>query len=150
MKIETIKTSKKKIRVIDNEGAMALAIYDPETEAHTIAIPYKVSTKTRLHEIAHCVLGHCLARNNRVSVNEYITQEIEAEEWACQKCNKPLSLEAVLNIAHQVIVWGIHSNTTFSTSLRVLARYDYNLTREQRSYLWNSCLEMGKERKEKR
>ena len=94
MIIQTVKTSKKNIEEL-LEGAMAFSTYDPLTKKHCITVPYKVSTKTRLHEIAHCELGHCLSPQKNILASDYIAQEIEAEDWAFQKCGKTLSLDAV-------------------------------------------------------
>ena len=142
MIIQTVRASKQYIREELGGDAMAFSEYDFETKKHSITVPFKVSTKTRLHEIAHCVLGHCLTPQKDILVGDYIAQEIEAEEWAFSKCGKPLSIEAVLNIAREVIKCGVGTSHTFNSTLNVLAKYKITLTKKERSDFWNSCREI--------
>jgi hypothetical protein len=79
--IITKKVSRKEIRKLDGDDTGAFCKYDPEKDQHIIYIPHRASTKTRLHEIRHCELGHtksCLTKT-RMPVGELIDQEIEAE-----------------------------------------------------------------------
>ncbi len=146
MIIKVIRANKKDMIEELGEDAMAFADYDTMTKEHRIVIPHKASTKTRLHEIAHCVLGHCLTPQKNMLVTDYIGQEIEAEEWAFSKCGKTLSIDAVLNIAHDVIRLGIGTCHTFNTTINVLAKYKYTLTKKERSLFWQSCLELERDK----
>lgn len=146
--IITKRLSRKKIRELDGEDTQAFAHYDKETNQHTVYIPYRASTKTRLHEIAHCEKGHCLSAETRMPVSRYIANEIEAEEYAYQKCGKLISTEAIINITHDAIRLGASHSPVFNATVNALARHGYKLDRQNRSELWHKCREFERERKE--
>jgi len=148
--IKEIKTSLEQLSKMDDGlFTSALATYDPATKQHTIYVPYRASTKTRLHEIAHCELGHCQDSRKKISVDEYIEMEVDADEWAFSKCGKTITLPAITPHARSVITdYGISSHTAFSACIKALAKHGYNLDREQRSELWWACREFEKERRE--
>ena len=148
MKIETVRMSIKKKRALEDDNIIAFATYDPITKVHTITIPYKASTKTRLHELAHCELGHCLSPVFNMLISDYIAEELEAEKWAYERFGTELSIEAIFNIAHQAVMFGARSSHVFNSSIRALHNHNFKLTKEQRSYLWHSCKEFELERKE--
>jgi hypothetical protein len=150
--IITNRTSRRHIREMDGQTeATALAeCTDLATQQHTITIPYRASTKTRLHEIAHCELKHCIIMHSlkTMSIDQYIEQEIDAEEWAFSRCGKRLSIEAVLNHAYSVIVhFHRKPSYVFNACIKALAKHGYKLDREQRSELWRKCREFEKERR---
>jgi hypothetical protein len=150
--IITNKANRKSIIEMDRQTkASALAVCtNPTTKQHTITIPYKASTKTRLHEIAHCELGHCIKAHHKqkITIDEYIEDEIDAEEWAFSRCGKLLSIEAVLNQAYSVIVH-LHRKPSyvFNACVKALAKHNYYLDKEQRSELWWACRDFEKERR---
>jgi len=150
--IITNRTNRRHIREMDRQTeATALAeCTDLATKQHTITIPYRASTKTRLHEIAHCELGHCIMilNLNKMSIDQYIEQEIDAEEWAFSRCDKTLSIEAVLNHAYSVIVHLYRRPIyVFGACVKALAKHNYYLDKEQRSELWWACRDFEKERR---
>lgn len=150
--IITRKASRKSIRRRDNQReTLAFAQYNPDTKQHTITIPYRASTKTRLHEIAHCELGHCIKilGLNKMTIKEYMEQEIDAEEWAFSKCGKLITLDVVINHARSLII-DLDRRTcpVFSACIKAMTKHGYNLDREQRSELWWQCREFEKERRE--
>lgn len=146
MKIRTFKLTPKQIRRHYKAGGTdAHAFYRPTKDQHYIVIPHRVSTKTRLHELAHCLLGHCKITGKPLLVSEYIAQELEAEAWAFEHCGKDLSIDAILNVAHQAMIYGVIPNFTFTTSLKVLARHNYRLNHWQRSKIWQTLREYQKE-----
>jgi hypothetical protein len=144
------KTSRKRIRALDNNrDTLALAIYNPETREHKIVIPYRASTKTRLHEIAHCEMSHCVdsIKAKKMSIDKFVENEIDADEYAFSKCGKPISMENVINLAHSLIVeFKCNLVVVFNACIKALAKHGYKLDREQRSELWWQCREFEKER----
>jgi len=48
----------------------------------------KASTKTRLHELAHKKFGH---EPGRMSVDEFVDKEIDAEKWAWETMDRKLT-----------------------------------------------------------
>lgn len=150
--IITKRTSRKCIREMDGgkDTAATAQCTEPKLKQHTITIPYRASTKIRLHEIAHCELGHCvkLLGISKMPITQYVEQEIDADEWAFSRCGKPLSIEVVINLAHHLIA-DLKRNPcyVFSACVKALAKHNYILTREQRSELWWTCREFEKEGK---
>jgi hypothetical protein len=143
--IITKRLSRKKIWELAD--ADAFAEYNRDTKQHTIYIPYRASTKTRLHEIAHCEKGHCLSHKTRMPVSQFVANEIEAEEDAFSKCGKQISVEAIDNIIHEAIALGASHSPVFNATVNALARHNYRLDKKSRSDLWHKCRDFESERK---
>lgn len=143
----------KRIRQMDTPTTEAFSfVSDKKKREHTIVIPYRASTKTRLHEIAHCELGHCIendkTRNKKMPISTYLDQEFAAEEYAYSRCNKTISMETVNNYAHSLIVDFKCSHVcVFNACIKALAKHYYILDKEQRSELWWACRDFEKERR---
>lgn len=146
--IITKKLSQKALREAGKDlvgDFLAFTQYDSKTKQYTVYLPHKAPTKTRLHELAHCFLKHM--RKFPLTVGEYIATEIEAEEWAYNKCGKALPFEAIMPIIGDAITFGERHSFVFNTTIKALARHNYKLTKQQRSELWWQCREFEDERK---
>jgi len=141
MIIRTIFASKKQIRKWDDDkDTMAYCTYSSQSGEYQIVLPYKVSTRTRLHELGHVLLQH--PKENIEYTDQYIRREIEAELWACTICGKQLSIDSLLNIAAQVLEWKEKPNYIFTSTLKVLDRCGCTLNKSRRSNLWNGIREL--------
>lgn len=145
MIINTLKASRKYIRKLDREengksNTVAFAIYNKRTQQHEIIIPYHAGLKTRLHEIAHCVLKHCMDNRTRYPLSEHISQELDAELWAYEKAGKKYSMESLANIAYSAIIeYGGKNSYVFSAILNHLKSKNLVLEDKQKSFLWWEC-----------
>lgn len=147
MAIHFMYASKKQIRSWDDDNdTMAFSLYNPKTKDHQIVFPYRASTRTRLHEIAHCVMGHC--KQKVQYIGEHIKSEIEAEIWANDKCGKIISIEALLNIAKQAICYNGRTNYIFHSMATALENQGFRLDRARRSKLWFGILALKEESKQ--
>jgi hypothetical protein len=142
MIIITIKASRKYIRKLDKEEnckitSSAFAIYNHKTQRHEIMIPYHCNTHTRLHELGHCFLNHCIDNRSKYPLSEYITQEIDADIFADEHMNREISIESLINIAHTAIFdYGGWVSYVFNAIVNHLKDKRYHLDTRQRSYLW--------------
>lgn len=136
MKIRYIFTSRKQIRKWDNDrDTMAYSLYNPKAKEYQILLPYRVSTRTRLHELAHIFLGHL--DNLPKYTDELIRDEIQAEIWANEKCGKQVSIDAMLNIAAYACQWGDRTNFIFNQIVNTLNNNGLVLDKCRRSNLWH-------------
>lgn len=134
-------------KILKQFNAKAISRYNILEHYHEIILPYRPSTKTRLHEMAHCLLGHCADRRTWVYISEFIEQELEAEIWATEKCDNYISLRAIIeNVINHEELRKVKPNLIFSTIARVLSNHHYILDRATRSYLWNIIKIRYKER----
>ncbi|MFA5937397.1 MAG: hypothetical protein WC822_06005 [Candidatus Paceibacterota bacterium] len=145
MKINTIKANRKYIRNLDREenaktSSRAFAIYNHGTGIHEIVIPHHCNTKTRLHELGHCFLGHCQDNRKRMLMSDIIGQELDADLYAYEKTNKSFSVESAINIANQVMLeYNIPVSLTFNLILKHLKSKHILIRDSDRSYLWHEC-----------
>ena len=144
MIIDTIKASKKYIHKINrqenkrrSQQSIAWATYNKGTGYHQILLPYHVNCKTHLHELAHCYLGHCIDDRTRIPLHEYIEQELSAEIWAYEKCNKTVSIESLINIGYSAFEYCYSVSYIFNQLIIGLKKQKYILDKNQRSYLWH-------------
>jgi hypothetical protein len=152
LKIKTFKLTPKQIRRHDKaEGADAYAFYRRTIDQHYIVIPHHASTKTRLHELGHCIKGHCITAWSKspILITEYIAQEIEADFYAFEKCCKPVSLVRLADIAFQSMRYGFHANDSFIETLKVCAHHNIPLNKHQRSLFWQTLKDYQKAGKPK-
>lgn len=143
MKIRTLYASRKQIRSWDSDNdTMAYSFYNSKTGEYQIMLPYRASTKTRLHELAHVLLGHCDKPPDYT--DELIRNEIQAEIWAYQKCDKQITLDAMLNIAALAIQWKDKPNFVFNQIVNTLNSNGIVLNKQRRSNLWHEIRALEK------
>ena len=153
MIIKTIRASRKYIRNLDKEengkaNFVAFAVYNKHTGAHQIMIPFHCNTKTHLHELGHCELGHCIDNRQKYPLSEHVSQEIDAEIYAYEHVGKLVSIESLVNIAHSAIIeYGGWVSYVFNAIINHLKSREYTIDNKQRSYLWDECKEYYQMRK---
>jgi hypothetical protein len=115
----------------------AYAHYNEQSGCNEIVILAHCNTHNRLHEIGHIELGHVTKARKWTLVSQYITEEMEANDYAYSKCNQTLPYNRLIDIALQCFEDGVHLHFIFNNILKELDRLNYVVTREYRSWLWH-------------
>jgi len=112
--------------------------YTTEEGEHVVVLPFKASTKTRMHEIAHAELGHVGPAG---TYSETAERELAADKWVYEKLGTlPTWHEILLDLAPLVddlIEKGYRPNELFTWIKRELESVGWSeLDREEKSLLW--------------
>lgn len=135
----------------NNDNAWAYAFYRPAIDRHYIVRTHKISTKNRLHELGHCLKGHCKSASYNIGkpllASEYIKQELEAEIYAFNKCSKSISVIYVLCIACEVMRHGASVSFVFNQSQKILRNNGRIFNNQERSLFWHCLIEFKRAKK---
>ena len=143
MIIRTIFASKKQIRKWDDDkDTMAYCTYSSKSGEYQMVLPYKVSTRTRLHELGHCILEH--PKHCPKYTGEYMFHELESELWVSKIYGKPISIDSILNIAAQALQDGDRTNFVFNYLTKALNHFGHTLDKQRRSNLWHGIRDLEK------
>jgi len=93
----------------------------------------KPSTKTRLHELGHKVLGH---EPGLMALNELIDRELDAESYAYRAMDKPLTYKIGISIVCELVQdWGLSPSEASGLVERRLAARGIKVSRRARQDL---------------
>ena len=91
----------------------------------------KPSTKTRLHELGHKVLGH---EPSFMTLGELIKRELDAESYAYRAMDKPITYKVGIPIVYELVDdWGIEPHT--AVQLVAAELVDRNIKIRRNEYL---------------
>ncbi len=136
MRIECL--SKKDFK--ERFGPNSLGEHWTEAGEHIIYLPRGSSTKTRMHEIAHVELGHESPKEKPLTFSESAKRELEADDWVYKKLGKDLSLSEVLTdfwgLVDELFDKGYSVIQVFNWVIKEIEDFGYDISREERSYIW--------------
>jgi hypothetical protein len=105
---------------------------------HIIEIPRGASTRTRLHEMGHYVLGH---DDERITYRELVDREISAEAFAYESMGKKPTWRIAIPVMSDIIYdHNFSPNEAFNLALDAFRKININLSKYDRASLWSYCL----------
>ena len=109
------------------------------TLATTEYIPKGASTTTRLHELAHKILGHKFI--GQITVDKFIRDELDAEIWAFQRMSRPLTYMVSIPVLLDIIgSYRINPHYVFPIIIRQLKDKGVILNCDNKADLWERVL----------